>query len=133
MIIILILIGVSGGMMVAGGLFALLNKVGVITRMVMATKTGKHFILYQWIIIAGGTLGNLFVIFNFMPHLPGVGLIILGLGAGVFTGALSLALAETLDVFPIVFRKAGIKTGINIIVLIFALGKTLGSLYQLVF
>lgn len=51
-----------------------------------------------------------------------------GLAAGVFSGCLSVALAEVLNVFPVLFRRMGIKTGLEILITFFAFGKVAGGL-----
>ncbi|MDD6102264.1 MAG: stage V sporulation protein AB [Clostridiales bacterium] len=130
-VLLLIIIGISGGFAVAGGLFALLTKVGVITRFISATKTESQTGLYQMLIVAGAVLGNAPILFSSFPELNVVFLIPSGLFTGVFTGALSLALAETIDVLPVVFRKIAINSKIEWIILSFALGKMTGSLYQM--
>lgn len=130
-VLLLIIIGISGGFAVAGGLFALLTKVGVITRFISATKTESQTGLYQMLIVAGAVLGNAPILFSSFPELNVVFLIPSGFFTGVFTGALSLALAETIDVLPVVFRKIAINSKIEWIILSFALGKMTGSLYQM--
>lgn len=131
--IINIVIGLAGGFAVAGGVFALLTKVGVITRLIGATGTKRHLSLYQYVIILGGTLANIPSVFGFLPHVHWGFLVPAGFFTGLFTGALSLALAETIDVLPVVFKKLNIKRSIEWIVLAFALGKMVGSLYQMAF
>ena len=49
-------------------------------------------------------------------------------GSGVFSGCLSVALAEVLNVFPVLFRRMGIKTGLEILITFFAFGKVAGGL-----
>ena len=57
-------------------------------------------------------------------------LTLFGVSAGIFTGCLSVALAEILDTFPVFFRRAGIKEEYNEeLLFVMALGKMLGSLF----
>ena len=47
---------------------------------------------------------------------------------GIFVGVLAMALAEVLNVMPILMRRARLNKGITWFVVSFALGKLLGSL-----
>ena len=45
--ILFLVIGLCGGLLVAGGLFAFLALVGVITRLAAGTRTAKNLMLYE--------------------------------------------------------------------------------------
>ncbi|MGN0164992.1 MAG: stage V sporulation protein AB [Lachnospiraceae bacterium] len=125
---LLVFAGISGGILVSGGMFALLTKVGIITRMIALTKTADRINHYERMIVLGGTLGNLISVFN--PALYGgyAVLLLYGVMSGVFTGCLALALAESINAIPVFMRKFHLDTGVSWIVLSFALGKCIGSL-----
>ena len=40
-------VGICGGLLVAGGLFAFLTLVGVITRLAAGTTTAKYIVFYE--------------------------------------------------------------------------------------
>lgn len=124
--------GISAGVLVAGGLFALLTKVGVITRMIAFSKTEKAIPLYSAIIAAGGIWGNLISVFDLKLLAGVIPLGIFGVMSGVFTGALSIALAESINVFPVLFKKTKIHRGISWIMFAFAVGKLIGAYLQMV-
>ncbi len=126
-LILLAFTGVSAGVLVSGGLFALLTKVGLISRMIACTKTADKVKTYERLIIIGGTLGNIVSIFY--THVYGgiVILILYGFMSGAFTGGLALALAESVSAIPVFMRKLKLDTGVKWIVLAFAIGKCLGS------
>ena len=66
-----------------------------------------------------------------VPRMAGktsVAAYVYGLASGVFSGCLSVALAEVLNVFPVLFRRMGIKTGLEILITFFAFGKVAGGL-----
>ena len=56
---ILLLIGLCGGLLVSGGLFAFLALAGVVTRLAAGTTTAKHAKLYEDMALLGCTAGNL--------------------------------------------------------------------------
>ena len=126
--ILMALIGLSCGFAVAGGIFALLIALGVVSDFADRTHTGEHVLLYEDAVALGGILGNVFIIFQ--PHIPGAGwtLPVFGLLAGIFTGCWAMALAEMLDVFPIFVRRAKLLRCIPWVILGTALGKCAGSL-----
>lgn len=125
--VLLAFTGVCAGMLVSGGVFALLTKVGIITRMIACTKTADKIEFYERLIVLGGTMGNLVSVFKLPLINSPVFLGIVGVMSGVFTGSLSLALAESINVLPVFLRKLRLDVGIQWIVLAFALGKCLGS------
>ena len=57
------------------------------------------------------------------------GRIIMGLATGVFIGSLAAALAEALDVIPVMSRRTHLRSGLTIFIYAFAFGKLIGALY----
>ena len=68
------LLGFASGLAVAGGMFALLIALGVISRFAGKTHTAAYVIHYENAAALGGILGNLFSVYQFrLPiGLPGV-------------------------------------------------------------
>lgn len=127
--IFLALVGLASGFAVSAGVFAFIISVGVIPRMVGKSRTVKDVMIYETIILLGGTFGNLFSLFEWKLPLGNTLLILFGVSAGVFTGCLAVALAEILNSFPIMFRRLRIKEGLGWVLFFMAMGKTVGSLY----
>lgn len=146
---LLALIGVSGGFIVAGGVFTVLLSVGLVPRFAGKTHTSKKVFWYEEMVVAGTLLGNVLSVFDsfFAPgkwmaeHRPfgsttmsiwGIAsvllLILFGFFAGVFVGCLALAIAEMLDTIPIFARRIQFRHGLGIAVLAVAAGKLMGSL-----
>lgn len=125
---LLAVIGISSGMIVAGGLFSFITGLGVISDFADRTHTGEHVLLYEDAVSVGGILGNIF--FLFQVSVPGVGwfLPVFGLLAGIFTGCWAMALAEMLEVFPIFVRRIKLLRCIPWVILGTAIGKGVGSL-----
>lgn len=122
------LLGLSSGLAVAGGLFALLIALGVISRMAGKTHTAKYIFFYEDAAAIGGILGNLFSVYQFPVPVGMVGVVSYGLFAGIYTGAWSMALTEIVDVVPIFSRRIRLKKGMPWIILCMALGRTFGAL-----
>lgn len=126
-------LGISFGVAVAAGLFAFLVTVGVMTRLAAGTKTAKYMMLYESVAIVGVTLANAVDMFQYSLA-DGILLRSLcGLFCGVFVGCLAAALAEVVNVFPVMTRRIKLRVGMAYIVLAFAAGKGFGAWYQLVF
>lgn len=137
--------GLMFGAAAAAGAFALVTGIGVVSRMAGKTATAKHVFMYENSLIAGAIIGNVFSameMISLSALLAGawvsvaikMGILVLaGIAAGCFIGCLATALAEVLQVFPLLFRRAGLKEGLNISMLFFAAGKVVGALYGFLF
>ena len=128
--IFLAFIGLSCGFAVAGGVFAFITMLGIVPRMAARTHTERHIICYERMIILGGTLGNIWLLYN-IP-VPGTPLLmaLYGLGSGIYVGCLIMALAEMLRLLPILVNRIQIKEGFPILVAALAIGKFLGVMFQ---
>ena len=73
--------------------------------------------------------GNLITVFTFDLPFGTVGLIIAGSFWGMYIGWLNMALAETLSMFSVVFRRINLKYGLGITIIFIALGKLVGSMF----
>lgn len=123
-----ILIGLCGGITVAGATFALITTVNIVPRLAHVTKTSSYVTMYESIILVGGVLGSLLTTSPLAFVLPELVVILFGLASGMFVGALAITLAEALDVTTIFARRMRLHTGIPWIILSVAIGKVLGSL-----
>jgi len=126
--IAVIIIGLGSGAVVAGAVFAFIVKIGVVVRLAQKTKTANKTTLYEEALIAGGIFGSVISMLNFNINIGIPLMVLIGLSAGVFYGCLAVSLAETLNVIPIMARRANLKRGLALIMICIALGKTIGSL-----
>lgn len=133
MLISKIILGVLGlifGATLSAGTLALISSLGIIPRMVGKSSTAAHILMYENCVMAGAIIGNIITIFPEVSFQVGNWLnILFGIFSGIFTGCLAAALAEVLQVWPIIFRRSNTKTGLNLAVISFALGKLAGGLY----
>ncbi|MDO4522292.1 MAG: stage V sporulation protein AB [Eubacteriales bacterium] len=124
------LLGLGGGMLVAGGVVALIVGLGIITRFAGISRTAQHNKLYESMILLGAVFGNLITVYEMPVALYRPGLILMGLFAGIYVGGWIMALAEVVQMFPIFSRRIGLPKNIGGIVIAIAAGKVLGSLVQ---
>jgi len=130
--VIYYVLGISFGTAVAAGLFAFITTVGVVTRLAAGTKTAKHVMLYETVAVFGVTTANLIDLFQWEFFLGIIFRSVCGLFFGVFVGCLAAALAEVVNVFPVMTRRIKLKVGMAYLVLAFALGKGFGAWYHLI-
>ena len=102
--IFLIFVGLSSGIIIAGGVVGLMIGLSIVPRYAGITHTADHMLLYEDMTFLGIVLGNLFCLFQ--PSLPlgNIFLILYGIFSGIFLGSWILALAEVADVFPVFCR-----------------------------
>ena len=128
-----LLIGISSGAAASAGVFSLITVIGILPRWAGKTRTAAYVSWYEWSVIAGGTAANLCYLLKL--RLVAVPLIeaMTGLFMGIFVGGLIMSLAEVLDVFPILLRRARLQTGIPWMVLMMGAGKAAGALLFFLF
>ena len=122
-------LGLLCGIGVAAGVFALVASLGMVPRMAGKTSVAAYVPALENGLIAGGIFGCVLAVFPELPFPVGTWFLgVYGLASGVFSGCLSVALAEVLNVFPVLFRRMGIKTGLERLITFFAFGKVAGGL-----
>lgn len=148
----LAVIGLSAGFAVAGGVFTVFTAVGLVPRFADKIEGANHILLFENMIIIGVFLGIFISVYEPLAYKLSDGLqnvvanasvllqkivsvgqqIIVGgyaLLTGCYISCLSLSIAEIFDVIPIMARRTGLRKGIGMVILSFAIGKTIGSLF----
>lgn len=126
--ILLGILGLASGFAVAGGMFAFLIALGVVSRFAGKTHTAKYILRYEDAAAIGGILGNLVSIYQIPIPVGMAGVVSFGLFSGIFTGAWAMALTEIVDTVPIFSRRIRLKTGMPWLILSMALGRAVGAL-----
>lgn len=127
--IFLVFIGLAFGSAIAGAIFALIVKLGILTRLASWTKTARDMKIYEDCILLGGVAGNIVTLYDFPMKIGFFGQVIPGLFFGIYIGCFYMALAEALHAVPVLMRRAKIKKGVGCILLSMALGKAVGAFY----
>lgn len=122
------MIGVSAGILVSGGMYALITTLGIINRIAQDTHTAKDIVLYEECVIWGAAAGNILFVFDIRVPLGTAALIIFGLIGGIYAGCLAIALAEVIKTIPVYIMRTGLTKGFGLIILLMALGKGIGGL-----
>lgn len=126
--LLIIVIGLASGSVIAGGVFAFITIIGIIPRIAQRTRTQKYITVYETAITIGGVFGATTIGIDYYLPIGNILVAIYSLAIGIFVGCLAVALAETIDVIPILSRRVGLQEGIAIFLIMIALGKMLGSI-----
>lgn len=129
-VLMVIIAGFSGGLIVGVGISAFLTILGIITRLVNITKTSSFLKVYKWSIITGAFLSSLFYFCEWhLPFFKGtISIFIVGLVMGVFIGMITSALAEVIDVIPLISIKLGVTKWVYVFIYILMAAKVVGSI-----
>ncbi len=128
-----------GGIGIASGTFAFLLFISVLPRLMQKAKIENKVIFVENMVIRGILFGTVLSLFSWKKKwifdlLGRMVLTLFGVSAGVFTGCISVALAEILDVFPIFFRRINLKQEFcEGLLFVMAIGKMVGSLFYFYF
>jgi len=125
-----LLIGFSTGLATGAGFVALLTLLNIVPRLIQVSRTKKFLKVYIFAVISGTLVGTILSFSQISWHQSNVILIIWGLFHGVFNGMLAAALAEVLNVFPILFRRIQLDRYRLILFMAIVFGKVFGSLFQ---
>lgn len=133
--ILLIWTALGAGFAVAGGFVAFVTLIGIVPRLSAITKTASKIPLYENCLAVGLIVMNLLSLYqpdlSWIPyHLVRILLNISGFFTGVFVGCLAGALAEVVNVIPILSRRIRLRKGFPYFVKAVAMGKCIGSLIQ---
>jgi stage V sporulation protein AB len=126
--LVAMLVAFANGLTVGSGLVAFLAIIGLVPRLAEVTHTEHSLRWYQLVMVLGSTLATLELIYPANFHLPGYMSIIPGIFMGLFVGCLAAALAEVLNVLPVMTRRVGLLIYIRFLLLAMILGKVCGSL-----
>lgn len=136
--ILMAFVALSCGIAISAGTFAFLLVIGVIPRMIKRTNLANYIITIENTIILGVLVGAGFSVVEWQAKFPmeWMGHLLFamyGMAAGIFVGCISVALAEILNTFPILFRRMYINRGLSCVMVAMALGKMVGSFYYFFF
>lgn len=121
------LVGFSNGIIVGAGVVALLSVLDIIPRFVQLSKTYNNTNLYEDVIILAAVLASIISLTGIEINLGKLTVVVFGFSMGIFIGLLASALAEVLNVMPVVIRRFRLDGYIIFVVYSLIIGKVLGS------
>ena len=122
----------GGGVLVGGAYAAFITLIKVIPRLTQFTETNGYLKFYESIFTCSTILFTIIYFSDFSMNIGRIGIIVSGLFYGIFLGIFSSALAETLNVIPVIAKKFKIKKQIKIVFISIVIGKVCGSLYYFI-
>ena len=122
----IVLIGLVAGVVISGGIFAFIVVIGIVPRLVQRTKTARHILLYESMITLGGVVAGATLLGDRLLTAFVWAEVLIGASYGVFLGCLAVAVAEVFNVLPIMCRRIKLAKDIPWLLLVLALGKTVG-------
>ncbi|WP_283159464.1 stage V sporulation protein AB [Virgibacillus pantothenticus] len=124
------LIGVSAGLAVGAGYVAFITILGIVPRLIQLSKTEMFLPIYTACILLGSLFGTYLSFTSITWGNSVIVIAVWGLLQGVFNGMLAAALAEVLNVFPILYKRIGIEKYLLWLLMAIVFGKIAGSLFQ---
>ena len=121
------LVGLSNGIIVGAGIVALLSVLQIIPRFAQITRTYNYIRLYEDVIIVGAVIASIVSLIGIGINLGKFVVIIVGFSMGIFIGLLASALAEVLNVMPVIIRRFRLDGYTIFIVYSLIFGKVIGS------
>jgi len=131
--ITIIIVGFSNGIVVGSGIVALLTLLDIIPRLAQLTNTYEKIPLYEHIIIFTSSIIAFLSLLQIGVNIGAVWIVIIGFSMGIFIGMLASALAEVMNVIPVIVRRFDIENYIIYVVYALISGKVIGSLLQYLF
>jgi stage V sporulation protein AB len=119
----------GGGITVGSAAAAFIALLKIVPRLVQISNTNDQIKTYQYVLTAGFVLFTGVYFSNFHFNLSKYITIPIGFLYGVFIGMLSSALAEVLNVIPVLSKKFKLKNRMNYIIYTLLFGKVAGALY----
>lgn len=128
--ILLVILGLSGGLVVGTGFVAFITVLDIIPRLTVISKTFRFVTWYEYTIILGVLLFTWIDFRDWIIYINEWVLAFLGIFFGIFIGMLAAALTEVINVIPILARRLNMARHIIYILMAMAFGKVAGSLFQ---
>ncbi len=126
-----ILFCLVAGASIAAAFVAFISLIGIFDKLSEKFKCGNNIRFIEGLIIIGVTFANSIDLFGIILPFGTIGFIIFNLFGGIFVGCLAGALAETLNIFPIISRRFNIRNFLPYVLIIAAMGKAIGCIVQL--
>ncbi|MGI6574480.1 MAG: stage V sporulation protein AB [bacterium] len=127
---LLVIIGMAQGVAVGGALAAFITILDLVPRLLQLTQNQKYVFVSEIALLSGAMLGSFIYFFTIRVQLGLLPVLLVGFSAGVFIGLVAAALAEVLNVLPVLARRLQLLSHTGKIAAALILGKVMGSLLQ---
>lgn len=131
--VFLFLLSFCAGATVSGGIFAFVLVIGIVPRILRKYHISKYVNGVETLLclgmISGTVLSVLQISLRWSKDIGQIIFTLFSICAGIYVGCVSMALAEALDVYPIIFRRCKLTKGMGVLIFTVALGKMLGAFF----
>lgn len=125
----LAIVSIGGGIVIGGAFAAFYSLLQIIPRLVQISETNRFVRLYQNVFVLSSFIFTLVYFNDFNINLNKYLVLVIALFMGTFIGIFASALAEVLNVLPVLSKKLKFKDSIRYVIYSLMCGKLLGSLY----
>lgn len=129
-LIAVVIVGVSGGLAVGGGMVAFLIVLDIVPRLAQITRAFHRVHFFEGAMVTGVLFWTFADFLNWRVALSPLVTVVVGLLVGCFNGMLAGALTEVLNVLPIMAKRLGLGAFIVWLLMAMVLGKVAGSLFE---
>ena len=127
-ILFLCILSLSGGVFVGTAVASFITLLDIVPRLAQVTDTSDKVGIYEITISTSATLISILTLMEWNIGIKSkIFLILIGFTFGSFVGLLASALAEVLNVMPVLFRRAKIGKYVTAVLYAIAIGKMAGS------
>lgn len=126
-------VGFCEGIVAGGAIAAFITILGIIPRLCWITRTARYIAWYEIAVVLGVLSSSLGYFLKPRLGMGGLAAVLFGFFAGIFIGLIAAALAEVLNVLPVMSRRMGITEFAGYIFVSLVLGKVVGSIIYWVF
>ncbi|MDK2919730.1 MAG: stage sporulation protein [Candidatus Petromonas sp.] len=125
---LIILTGLAQGMAVGIAFASFITILDVVYRLLQVSDTSNYLRIYEKSLIISFSLFGFLDLIEYRLRLGSLTIIFTGLMMGIFIGLLASALAEVLNVIPIIVNRLNTQKYIQYILISIIAGKVFGSL-----
>jgi stage V sporulation protein AB len=123
-------VGLAGGLAVGSGFVAFITVLDLIPRLAQITRSFRKTASFEISVVSGVVAATLADFFDVRLSFYPTGAAVIGAFSGVFVGMLAAALAEVLNVFPILAKRLQLGHYLTWLLIAMVLGKVAGSLFD---
>lgn len=128
--IIELVIGFSSGIIIGGAFIAILTFLGIIPRLIQLSKVEHLVHSFSAAVVFGALFGTYLSFTPITVDLHVITLMVWGIFQGIFNGMFAAALAEIINVFPLLSKRIGLEKYMLFLLMAIVFGKICGSLFQ---
>ncbi|WP_051531037.1 stage V sporulation protein AB [Clostridiisalibacter paucivorans] len=130
---LIIVTGLAGGLATGTAVASFITLLDIVPRLSQLTNSYQYISFYEKIITMGVVVTTILSFLGLNINISKLVIVPIGLLSGVFIGLIAAALAEVVNVLPILKRRLKLSVYLKYTIIAIALGKTFGSLFYWIF